>query len=117
MHTALIIVSILTALILLVSGMMKLTKHPKVVEQIGAVGVPLKFFPVLAGLEIAAAAGILIGLGVKALGVAAAPGAVLYMIGAIASHIRVKDTKGMFNPLVPLIMSAVTLALRVKTKA
>jgi uncharacterized membrane protein YphA (DoxX/SURF4 family) len=92
-------------------------KHPKVVEQIGGVGVPLKYFPLLAGLEVAAAVGIVIGLGVRALGIAAAAGAVLYMLGAIASHLRVKDTKGAFNPVVPLIMAVATLVLRIATKA
>jgi hypothetical protein len=86
------VVAILLAVALVGSGMAKLTRQPRVVEGVGdVVGVPMQYCPVLAALEFAGAAGLIIGLWVPALGVAAGIGVVLYFLGAVVAHLRVGD--------------------------
>jgi uncharacterized membrane protein YphA (DoxX/SURF4 family) len=116
MFIALIIVTVLLAAMLAMSASMKLRKHEQVVAVIGGtVGVPARAFPVLAGLELAGAAGILIGLWAQPLGIAAAVGLVLYFIGALTGHLRVGDTKNLTMPLTPLVLSIAVLALQLLT--
>ena len=116
MLLALVVVTVLLALIATASAAMKLRKAEQVVHAIsGTVGVPLRFLPVLAALEIAGAVGILLGLNVEPLGVAAASGLALYFIGAVISHLRVGDTKGAGQPVVPLLLSVAVLVLRITT--
>jgi hypothetical protein len=108
-----VIIAAVLALSLLASAALKLRRDPRVVESIHeTVGVPMRFLPHLAALEIAAAVGLLIGLVWTPLGVAAAAGAVLYMIGAVIGHVRVKDTKGVANPLLPLALAIAALVTR-----
>lgn len=59
-------------------------------------------------MELAAAAGLLVGIAWRPLGVAAAIGVVLYFLGAIGAHARVKDVKGMPPAAVLLLFGAVT---------
>ena len=64
--------------------------------------------------EVAAAAGLLIGLAWAPLGIAAAAGLVLLMIGAIVFHVRAKDPVEAMAPVVVLaVLSVVTLVLRI----
>jgi uncharacterized membrane protein YphA (DoxX/SURF4 family) len=114
MFTTTVIVSVILALVLTLSATMKLRRNPQVVESVhGVVGVPLDRFWILAGLELAAAVGLVIGLWVAPLGIAAATGAVAYFVGAIIAHLRVGDTKGAPSPAVPLALSIAALVLRV----
>jgi hypothetical protein len=110
---AYIIIAVVLAVALIASAVAKLRRDPRVVGPIHeTVGVPLRFLPHLAALEIAAAVGLLIGLVWAPLGVAAAAGAVLYMIGAVISHARVQDLKGMANPALPLALAIAALVTR-----
>lgn len=116
MFIALAMVTVLLALILASSASMKLRKAEQAVAVIGGtVGVPVTAFPVLAALELAGAAGSLLGLWVEPLGVAAATGLVLYFLGAVIGHLRVRDTKNLAMPLPPLVLSLAVLILRVVT--
>jgi uncharacterized membrane protein YphA (DoxX/SURF4 family) len=92
---------------------MKLQRNPQIVDSVhGVVGFPLDRFWILAALELAAAVGLVIGLWVAPLGIAAAIGAVAYFVGAIIAHLRVGDTKGAVNPGLPLAISIAALVLR-----
>ncbi len=66
---------------------------------------PPERIPVLAALEIAGALGLLVGLAWAPLGIAAAIGVVLYFVGAVIAHLRVKD-KG-FGPAAGLMVFAI----------
>jgi DoxX-like protein len=115
MHLAYIIVAGIFTVMLTMSARMKLVREPVAVEVIGdLVGVPLRFFPVLALLEVAGGVGLLAGIGLKALGVAAGACLVAYFIVAIASHLRKHDlVPGHIGPgVVMLVISAAALALR-----
>ena len=116
MFIALVITTALLALVAVNSAVMKLRKNEQVLTVIhGTVGVPLRQLPVLAGLEIAGAAGILIGLWLQPLGIAAAIGLVAYFVGALIGHVRVGDTKGAAAPVVPLVLAIAVLVLRLLT--
>jgi uncharacterized membrane protein YphA (DoxX/SURF4 family) len=80
-------VAIVTALIVTMSATMKVRHDPKVTQIIHeVVGVPLRFFPLLAACEFAGAAGLLIGVFWAPLGVAASVGLVVYFVAAVLSH-------------------------------
>lgn len=116
MFIALAITTAVLALICLNSAVMKLRKHEQVVAIIGdTVGVPGRYFPVLAALEIAGAIGIVAGLWLEPLGIAAAAGLVAYFVGAVIGHLRVRDTKHLAMPLPPLVLSIAVLVLRILT--
>lgn len=116
MFIALVITTALLALIAVNSAVMKLRKNEQVLAIIHrTVGVPMRLLPVLAALEIAGAVGIVAGLWIEPLGIAAAAGLTAYFIGAVAGHLRVRDTKNLAMPLVPLALSVAVLVLRIIT--
>ena len=116
MFIALVVAAVLLAAMCASSASLKLRKDERSIAAIGGtVGVPLRLFPVLAALELAGAAGILIGLWLAPLGVAAALGLVAYFVGAVAGHLRVRDTKNLAMPLPPLVLAVVVLVLRLAT--
>ena len=116
MFVALVIVTVLLAVVCVQSAAMKLRKNEQVLAVIhGTVGVPQRHLPVLAALEIAGAAGILIGLWLEPLGVAAAAGLVAYFLGAVIGHLRVGDTKNLAMPMPPLVLAVAVLVLRLVT--
>jgi uncharacterized membrane protein YphA (DoxX/SURF4 family) len=115
MHVAYISVAGVFTVMLTMSARMKLVHDPLAVDVIGdAVGVPLRLFPVLALLEVAGGAGLLVGIELKALGVAAAACLVAYFVVAITSHLRKRDlVPGHVGPpVMMLVISAAALALR-----
>lgn len=116
MYIALVIATVLLTAMLAMSASMKLSKHEQVIAVIGGtVGVPAWAFPLLAGLELAGVAGIVVGLWLQPLGIAAAIGLVAYFIGAVIGHLRVGDTKNLTMPLPPLVLSVTVLVLQLLT--
>ncbi|TMK24741.1 MAG: DoxX family protein [Actinobacteria bacterium] len=114
MNIAYAVVAVIYSLVLVMSVRMKLVRDPRAIEVIGdVVGVPLRLFPLLGALELAGAAGLLVGIEVEAVGVAAGVGLVGYFVGATASHIRARDfvPEHIFPALVLLAVSAAALAL------
>jgi hypothetical protein len=115
MKAAYIIVAALAAIMLALSARLKVTRDPNAVEIIGnVVGVPIRFFNLLALLEVAGGVGLLVGIGVKALGVAAGIGLVLYFVVATSSHVRVRDfvLEHIGPALLMLAVSVAALVLR-----
>jgi DoxX-like family len=115
MHIAYIIVAAIFAVMLGMSARMKLVHDPLAVEVIGGiVGVPLGLFPILALLEVAGAVGLLAGIGLKPVGVAAGTALVAYFVGAITAHLRKRDVvPGHIGPPVMMLaISTAALALR-----
>jgi uncharacterized membrane protein YphA (DoxX/SURF4 family) len=114
MFVATVVVSILLAVILLASGFGKLAKQKQQLETMRKVKFPLDKLWLLAAAEIAGAAGLIIGLFWWPLGVAAAIGVILYFVGAIGSHLRVRDS-GWPPAAVLLLLAAAALVLRLMT--
>src|SRR4051794_461474 len=116
MTIAYLAVTVLFALMTTFSAVMKIRRDPNVVKIIHeVVGVPMKYFPLLAACEIAGAAGLILGIWFPPLGIAAAVGLVLYFVGAVGSHVRVGDFKGIGSAAFMLAMSTAALALRIVT--
>jgi sorbitol-specific phosphotransferase system component IIC len=116
MTPAFVSVTVLFALMTALSALLKIRLDPKVVKSIHeTVGVPMKFFPHLAACEIAGALGLVIGIWSPPLGVTAGSGLVLYFIGAIVSHLRVGDVKGIGSAAFMFGLSVASVALRIAT--
>ncbi|MFJ8792768.1 DoxX family protein [Streptomyces sp. NPDC102462] len=78
------------------------------------VGLPRSWLPWLATAKAAGAAGLLLGLlGARPLGVAAAVGLVLFFVGAVAAHVRLRVYHNIAFPLGYLALATTTLALTV----
>ena len=114
MKIAMIIVSSFLTVAALASASAKLRKVPAVVEGMTHVGVEENQIPLLALLEIAGGVGLLIGFATSLLGRLAAAGLVLYFLGAVVAHLRVKDRVKVFAPAALLfVVSVATLILEV----
>lgn len=108
-----VVLSIIVAVIAVLSAVAKLTRNPKVVQSVHEVcGVPLDRLPVLAALEIAGGAGAVLGLWVPWIGVAALTGLALYFVGAVIAHLRVGDRQGVVAPVGLAVLAVVALVLR-----
>ncbi|CAN5518207.1 hypothetical protein BH24ACT5_BH24ACT5_06730 [soil metagenome] len=107
-----VIVAIVLSLALAVSAAGKLTKMEQVVTMMTGVGVPVSWFPMLAAAQLAGAAGLLIGLGVAGLGIAAAIGIVVYFAGAISFHVRAGD-RNIGPPAGLLVLGVIALIARI----
>ena len=86
------------------SAISKLKKVPDVMAAMAKVGVKPNQIPVLAYLEIAGAVGILIGIAYPLLAFVSAGALMLYFLGAVAAHLRIKDK---FKDFAPALFLAV----------
>ncbi|WP_077491123.1 DoxX family protein [Sinomonas mesophila] len=90
MFIAAAILSVLFSAVLAFSAVGKIRKDPHQMAVLEVVKATTAA-PLLAALELAAAAGLLAGLVWWPIGIAAGIGAVLYFAGAIIAHLRVGD--------------------------
>jgi hypothetical protein len=75
------------------------------------VDVPPSWLPMLATLKTAGAVGLALGLlGVRAIGIAAAAGLVLFFIGAVTAHVRARVFYNIAFPGVYLLLACASLA-------
>ena len=109
MSTAAVVLSLLLAAVMVGSGVAKLARVPAVVGSVTGVGWPGERLWVLAAVEFLGAAGLLVGLAVPWVGVVAAVGAVLYFLGAVASHVRLRQSPA--QAAVPLLLAVATLVV------
>ncbi|WP_328394209.1 DoxX family protein [Streptomyces sp. NBC_00390] len=100
MSTAAIVLAVLLAGILLLLGSAKLAAVPAMRQAAAHVGMTTTHYRLLGALEVAAAAGLLIGLRITALGVAASVGLILLMAGAVVVHLRNGDPAARCLPAV-----------------
>lgn len=111
-----VIASILLALVATASAVPKLTSTRQMLDEATHLGIPRTGYVVIGALELAAAAGLLAGLAVSPLGIAAAGGLVLMMTGAVISHLRAGDRAAALAPALGVgLLSAATLALLLAT--
>jgi hypothetical protein len=116
MHTAYMVLTVVVALLVTFSGVAKIRRDPKVVKTIHEViGVPMKYFSVLALCEFAGALGLVMGIWWPMLGVAAGIGLVVYFVGAVVSHFWVGDVKGVGPAVFMLVLAGGAVALRFLT--
>lgn len=113
MFVAYAVVAILLAASLTTSARLKLVRDPRPVAGISeALDVPLTWFPWLASAELAGAAGVVVGLAVAPIGIAAAVGVVVYFLLAIGFHVRARDRR-VASPSFMLVLGIAALVLRV----
>lgn len=77
-------------------------------------GVPKPWLPSLGALKAAGALGLLVGIWVPAIGVAAGVGLILFFTGAVATVVRARWFAH-YYPAVWLALAAASLALRLAT--
>jgi hypothetical protein len=109
-----IAVSLLLATACLVPAAAKLLGHPKMQKSAANFGIPWRRYRLIGVAELAAAAGVLAGLWWHPLGIAAAAGMVVLLIGALITHRRALDsTKEMAPALLTLAITIAYLAVAV----
>jgi uncharacterized membrane protein YphA (DoxX/SURF4 family) len=104
----LVTISLLMAAACLVPAAGKLTGKPKMQQSAAHFGIPWPRYRLIGVAELAAAAGILIGLWWHPLGVAAAAGMAALLLGALITHRRAADSGKEMAPA--LLALAITIA-------
>jgi hypothetical protein len=104
----LVTVSLLLAALCLLPAAGKLLGHPRMRQSAAHFGIAWPRYRLIGAAELAAAAGVLAGLWWHPLGVAAAAGMTLLLLGALITHRRAADSGKEMAPA--LLVLAVTLA-------
>ena len=105
-------ISLLLAAACLLPAAAKLAGHPKMQQSAAHFGIPWPRYRLIGAAELAAAAGILIGLWWHPLGVAAAAGMAVLLLGAIITHRKAADSvKEMAPALLALLLTLAYLAI------
>ncbi|GAA3206195.1 DoxX family protein [Nonomuraea roseoviolacea] len=111
MSTTQVIVTGLTAAWVGFSGFSLLRRADFVAKPLIEYGVPRSWWPWLGAAKAAGAIGLLAGLAVPAIGVAAAIGLILYFTGAVVTVLRARSYKTVVFPFLYLAPVVVALAL------
>jgi hypothetical protein len=110
-----IIYVIITAVTIVANGGIALATYARakfLVDNLGEVSLPDSWLPVLATLQLAGAAGLLLGLlGIPIIGIAAAIGLVLFFTGAVITHLRAGAFRQLPSPVIFLALAAATLVV------
>ena len=99
--------------VLVTLGLAKLAAVPRMRDAAAHHGLSVGAYRAIGGLELAGAAGLLIGLRLTALGLAAAVGVVLLMIGGVVAHARSGDPRARWLPAIGTAALAVAYGLLV----
>ena len=102
------VLSVLLAAACLLPGLAKVLGHPKMQKSAAHFGIPWRRYRLIGVAELAAGAGVLIGLWWHPLGVAAAAGMAVLLTGALATHRRALDSAKEMAPA--LLALAITIA-------
>ncbi len=112
MFTAYIVVTVLTAAANFFSATLDFIRYKQILINMARVGVSESWITILGILKAAGALGLLIGIGVPLIGIAAAVGLVLFFVAAIITHLRARDYSfGL--AVVFLLLAVAALVLRV----
>lgn len=108
--------AVLSGLLAFVFGMGaigKITRMRSQVDTAAKLRIAWSRYRLIAVPEAAAAVGLLAGLGIAPLGVAAAIGVVMLMAGAVAFRLRVRDAFGfVFGDAMLMVLAGLTVAFR-----
>jgi uncharacterized membrane protein YphA (DoxX/SURF4 family) len=109
---SIIVLSFVLAIAFIGAGVTKLAGQSAMRDAATHFGIPWERYRLIGVLEVAGAAGVLLGLAVTALGAVAAIALMLLMIAAITNHRRVGDPPSQMAPATVLgLLSAVTAVL------
>ena len=109
MHIPVIALTVILAAVFLSTAVPKLAGKAQMRQRMDHLGVSPGLTRVLGVLELAAVAGLLLGLLWAPLGIAAAVGIALQMVGAVVYHARAKDPAA--ETLTPVIFAVAAVAL------
>jgi hypothetical protein len=112
MFTAYVAVTILTGAANSYAAFADLTRPAWLVDNMTKARVPQSWLLPLAALKAAGAVGVLIGIGVPMLGIAASAGLVLFFIGALITHFRARYW-AVAAPVAFLLLAVGSLVLRI----
>lgn len=98
MSVVFVILSLVAIVLCVLAGASKLTGQKQMVESAQHFGIPWERYRMIGALEVLAAIGLLLGLFWSPLGVLAALGMVLLIVGALIFHSRAHDSVGMMAP-------------------
>src|SRR5215469_7976851 len=116
MFVATVVLSGLLAFVFGAGAVGKLTRARSELDKATKLRISWPRYRMIAMPEAAAAIGLLAGLGIATLGVAAAAGLVALMAGALAFRVRVRDTiPWLAGDAAVLVLAAVTATLRALT--
>jgi|SRR5579884_1497701 len=105
-------VSILLAGYLAFSAWADFVRYQQVLVAMARASVPESWLPLLGTLKAAGVVGLLVGLGVPLIGMAAALGVILFFVGAIVIHLRARYYAFVFpGSFLVLAVAALVLAL------
>ena len=113
MFTAYVVVTVLAAAANAAAATADVIRPTWLLGNMAKAGVPQSWLFPLAALKAAGAVGLLAGIGIPVLGVAAAIGLVLYFIGAVMTHLRVRWYSTIPYPAAFLLLAVGSLVLRI----
>ena len=91
MFAAYVAVTVLAAAANAFSAALDFIRYKQILINMAKVGVSESWITILGILKAAGALGLLIGIGVPLIGIAAAVGLVLFFVAAIITHLRARD--------------------------
>jgi uncharacterized membrane protein YphA (DoxX/SURF4 family) len=115
MHITLIVLSALLAVAFLGSGGFKLVGAKQSLTMRDQLRVGAQPWRVVGALEVVGALGLAAGFGAPVLGIAAAVGLALLMVGGIVTHARAQDLRNAGPAALLLVLAVATVVLRVAT--
>ena len=111
MSTAYVVVTVLGAVMAGFSAGSVFFRAPWVVQPLAEYGVPRSWWNLLGAGKAAGSGGLVVGLAVPAVGIAAGIGLVLYFTGAVITVLRARSTSHVPFPLVYMAPVAASLVL------
>jgi hypothetical protein len=111
MSTAYLIVTLFGAALAGFSAVSVFARAKWVVEPITSYGVPESWWPWLGAAKAAGAIGLVVGLFVPPIGIAAAIGLVLYFLGAVVTVARARSYAHLAFPVIYMAPAVASLAL------
>jgi hypothetical protein len=112
MSTAYVVVTVLNAAVNTFAATVDFTRPAWLLGNMGKARVPQSWLFPLGALKAAGALGLLVGIAVPPLGVAASVGLVLFFIGALITHVRARYWD-IAPPVAFLLLAVGSLVLRV----
>jgi uncharacterized membrane protein YphA (DoxX/SURF4 family) len=108
MSTVIGLLSVLLTLAFLGAGGAKVVGNRGITRSVGQLGVTPGMTKTIGALELAAAAGLIVGFWIKPVAFAASFGLVLLMVGAVAYHVRARE--GLKQTTPPLALGVLSVA-------
>ncbi|RZQ66038.1 DoxX family protein [Amycolatopsis suaedae] len=114
MQIAFVVMSLVLGALFLFVGLTKVLRQQRMVDSAEHLGFSVRAYQAIGALEIGATAGLVVGLFWRPLGIAAAAGLALLLIGAVIAHVRAGDEAKLYLPAAWLtIVSAATAVIGV----